>query len=54
MLTADTVVLVKARTLDDLTELARLAAERLPESDPLVSALRGAIAQARTESVVDS
>lgn len=53
MNTTDAIVLVKARTLDDLTELARLAVERLPESDPLVTALRGAIAQVRTESVAE-
>lgn len=53
MITTDTIVLVKARTLDDLTELARLAADRLPETDPLVLALRGVIAQARTESVLE-
>ena len=46
-------VIVSAGQLDDLVELASLAAQRLPETDPLTSALRGSIAQVRSESVLE-
>lgn len=44
-------VLVPAAHLDDVLELARLAAERLPPTDPLALALKGAVAQLRSEAV---
>lgn len=49
----DKAVIVPAGSLDDLLELARLAAERLPDTDPLVSALRGRIAQVRVEALLE-
>jgi hypothetical protein len=46
-------VLVNARVLDDLLEMARLASERLPETDPLASSLRGSVAQVRLGAVME-
>lgn len=43
-------VLVPAGQFDDLLELTRLAVERLPQSDPLTSALAGAVAEIRTSA----
>ena len=44
-------LVVPARPLDDLLELARIATERLPEHDPVASSLRGAIGQVRSSLV---
>ena len=44
-------VVVNARDLDDLLELARLASERLPLGDPITTSLRGACAQVRVGAV---
>jgi hypothetical protein len=41
----DRLAIVQAKPLDDLLELTRLAADRLPSTDPLVTALKGARAQ---------
>lgn len=49
----DRFVLVPHRELDDLLELSRLAAERLPDTDPLASALRGSRAQVRSIAVLE-
>jgi hypothetical protein len=49
----DSLVLVPARRLDDLLELARLAAERLGDSDPIASALRGSAAQVRSDAILE-
>ncbi len=47
----DTQVLVPTRSLDDMLELARLAAERLRGLDPaLASALAGASSQVRYDA----
>lgn len=46
-------VVVRARTLDDLLELVARAAERLPDTDPLTSALRGVAAEVRADAYVD-
>jgi hypothetical protein len=43
----DRLVLVPATQLDDLLELSRCLAERLPESDPLRSSLIGATSAVR-------
>lgn len=51
--TTDRIVFVSAKSLDDVLELSRLAAERLPQGDPLVSALRGAIANARLDAITE-
>lgn len=45
--------LVSAKTLDDLCELSRVAADRLPSADPLTSALRGSIAAVRASALLD-
>lgn len=45
--TTDRLVLVPATTLDDALELARLAADRLPEHEPLRLSLIGAIGATR-------
>lgn len=45
--------LVPTRELDDLLELARLAAGRLPDSDSLGVALRGSAAQVRLVAVLE-
>jgi len=45
-------VLVPVGRLDDLLELSRLAAERLP-NDPVGSALRGAAAEVRASSLIE-
>lgn len=50
---ASRALIVQARSLDDLLELARRAADRLDPSDPLTHALRGAIAQTKADLVVD-
>ena len=47
----DRLLIVRADHLDDLCELARAAADRLPEHDPLPMALRGAIAQVRADAI---
>lgn len=49
----DRFALVPAGQLDDLLELARLAVDRLPDSDPLTTALRGSAAQIRSVAVLD-
>lgn len=49
----DRFALVPAGQLDDLLELSRLAVDRLPETDPLASALRGATAQVRIAAVLE-
>lgn len=46
-------VLVPATLLDDLLELARLAADRLPEDDSLASNLRGQAASVRHSAVLE-
>lgn len=46
-------VVVNARHLDDLLEMARLAVDRLPDTDPLASHLRGAVAQVRLGAVLE-
>lgn len=46
-------VVVPAARLDDLLELARLAADRLPEHDALTTALAGAAAQVRSDSILE-
>lgn len=51
--TTDRLVLVRAAQLDDLLELARLAAGRLQQTDPLCLALTGAIASIRLEATVE-
>lgn len=43
----DRLVLVPATQLDDLLELARLGADRLPEHDPLRLSLVGSIGAVR-------
>lgn len=52
-ISTDRLVLVPAAQLDDLLELARLLAERLPETDSLASALRGSTAQVRSVAVLE-
>lgn len=48
-------VLVDAAKIDDLTELARMAAAELERLDPaLANALRGALAEVRVSMVVDT
>jgi len=49
----DRLVLVSVSRLDDLLELSRLAIERLPDPDPLTFALRAAVAQVRTEAILE-
>lgn len=49
----DRFVLVPYRELDDLLELSRRAVDRLPDADPLTSALRGANAQVRSVAVLE-
>ncbi len=51
--TADRLVLVPAAQLDELLELARLAAERIPDPDPLRAALVGAIGAIRQAVIVE-
>lgn len=53
---ADRIVMIPARSLDDLLELARMAVDRLARlepDDPLTSALRGVIANARAGSILE-
>lgn len=50
---ADRFALVPVTQLDDLVELARLASERLPETDPLATALRGAAGAVRFAAVLE-
>lgn len=50
---ADSVILVPARALDDLAELASRLADRADPNDALVMALRGAIGQVRSGSVIE-
>lgn len=49
----DPLVIVSARHLDDLCELAAAAALRLDRNDPLASAVRGAVGQVRAEAVLE-
>ena len=49
----DRLVLVPAAQLDDLCELARLAAERLPSSDPVRSLLGAAAAEVRYGAILE-
>lgn len=49
----DRLVLVPAVALDDMLELSRALIGRLPQDDPLVLALRGAIGQVRAEIVME-
>lgn len=52
----DRLVLVPAARLDDLLELAGLAAQELEvnaPNDPLASALRGSIAEIRTHGLLE-
>jgi len=51
--TTDRLLLIPAAQLDDLLELARLAAARLPEYDALQLALIGAIAEVRISSAYE-
>lgn len=51
--TTNRFALVPVDQLDDLLELARLAADRLPETDPLVTALRGSAAAVRSLAVLE-
>lgn len=46
-------VVVPASLLDDLLELARLSADRLPDSDPLRSALLGSISGVRCAAILE-
>lgn len=46
-------VLVNAKALDDALELSRAAVERLPKEDPLALALRGALAQLRSNAIIE-
>lgn len=50
-------VLVRAKALDELVQLAEIAAERLDTGDPgvdsLRGALRGAAAEVRTHSLLE-
>lgn len=46
-------VVVNARDLDDLLELSRVAADRLPDGDSIASNLRGAAAQVRCGAVME-
>jgi hypothetical protein len=50
---SDRLVVISAQGLDDLLELARMAADRLPQEDALHSALIGAISQVRTSATVE-
>lgn len=52
-MTADQLVLIPAAQLDDLLELARLAAERIPDPDPLRAALIGAIGAVRLAATIE-
>ena len=52
-MTADRLVLVRAAELDDLLELARLAADRLPDPDPLHAALVGSISAIRLGATIE-
>lgn len=49
----DRLVLVRAGALDEVLELARLAAERLPQDDPLTFALKGTIGQIRSGVLIE-
>lgn len=49
----DSLVLVSAKALDDVLELSRSLVERLDHNDPLAIALRGAIAQARADVILE-
>lgn len=51
MNSTDRLVLVPATQLDDLLELARLAVDRLPETDPLRSCLLGSVAGVRSAAL---
>lgn len=51
--TADRLVLVSAAQLDDLLELSRLAAERIPDPDPLRAALVGSISALRLSATIE-
>lgn len=46
-------LIVPARPLDDLLELARIAADRLPDHDPVASSIRGAVAQVRASLILE-
>lgn len=46
-------VVVDAKALDEVLELARLLTERLPQTDPLTLALRGAIGQCRADALLE-
>lgn len=46
-------VLVPTNHLDDLLELARLSADRLPETDPLRSALIGVTGAVRVAAILE-
>lgn len=46
-------VLVSAGLLDDLCELARMAANALPEHDPIRRELRGAISEVRARCLME-
>lgn len=47
----DRLVLVPVTQLDDLLELARLVASRVPETDPLHAALIGAVGAVRQSAI---
>lgn len=49
----DRLVIISAQALDDLLELARMAAERLPQEDALHNALVGSISQVRTSATIE-
>lgn len=49
----DRLVVVPAALLDDVLELARLAADRLPNPDPLRAALTGSTAAVRSAIIVE-
>lgn len=51
--TSSGLVLISATRLDELLELSRAAVERLPENDPLASALRGAVAEVRLSAIIE-
>lgn len=48
--TLNSQVIVGAKSLDDMLELARLAAARLGDEDPLAKQIQGVTAELRTHS----
>lgn len=52
--TLDSQVIVGAKSLDDMLELARLAAARLGDEDPLAKQIKGVTAELRTHSRLET